>query len=102
MDRRFILFLVVMTASFWAIRAGFDVYQPAPAVKKEAPKPLKEAAKESSRFEVKPVKNHEEYFVLENEYQQLVFSSKGGAIVEINLPFTDKKTTQTRSGFRVL
>lgn len=29
----------------------------------------------------------EVYYVLENEYQQLVFSSLGGAIAEINLPF---------------
>lgn len=33
----------------------------------------------------------ESYYVIENDYQQLVFSSKGGALVEINLPFeTDK------------
>ena len=31
-------------------------------------------------------KNGEEFYVLENEYQQLVFSTRGGAICEINLP----------------
>jgi YidC/Oxa1 family membrane protein insertase len=31
-----------------------------------------------------------EYFVLENEYQQVVFSTVGGAISEINLPFRSK------------
>lgn len=31
--------------------------------------------------------NQEDFFVLENAYQQLVFSTKGGALVEINLPF---------------
>ncbi len=29
----------------------------------------------------------EKYYVLENAYQQLVFSNRGGAITEINLPF---------------
>ncbi len=29
----------------------------------------------------------QQYYVLENEYQQLVFSNIGGALVEINLPF---------------
>ncbi|MFZ0565870.1 MAG: membrane protein insertase YidC [Chlamydiales bacterium] len=29
----------------------------------------------------------EKFYVLENDYQQLVFSSMGGALVEINLPF---------------
>jgi YidC/Oxa1 family membrane protein insertase len=32
----------------------------------------------------------EKFYVLENEYQQLVFSSRGGALVEINLPLKDK------------
>lgn len=29
----------------------------------------------------------EEFYVLENQYQQLVFSSRGGALIGINLPF---------------
>lgn len=33
----------------------------------------------------------ETYYVLENEYQQLVFSSKGAALIEINLPFETEK-----------
>jgi YidC/Oxa1 family membrane protein insertase len=32
-------------------------------------------------------KSEEKFYVLENDYQQLVFSNYGGAIVEINLPF---------------
>lgn len=32
------------------------------------------------------LKNGEEFYVLENEYQQLVFSTRGGALAEINLP----------------
>lgn len=32
-------------------------------------------------------KGEEKFFVLENAYQQIVFSNYGGAIVEINLPF---------------
>lgn len=30
---------------------------------------------------------NESYYVLENDYQQLVFSSVGGSLIEINLPF---------------
>jgi hypothetical protein len=30
----------------------------------------------------------EQFYVLENEYQQIVFSTFGGAIAEINLPST--------------
>jgi len=37
----------------------------------------------------------EEYFVLENDFQQLVFSSKGAALVEINLPFRSQENTNS-------
>lgn len=37
----------------------------------------------------------EEYYVLENDYQQVVFSTKGGAIAEINLPFKSKKDSES-------
>lgn len=35
-----------------------------------------------------PTAKTQEYYVLENEYQQLVFSNIGGALIEINLPFS--------------
>ncbi|MCB1110963.1 MAG: hypothetical protein KDK64_08270, partial [Chlamydiia bacterium] len=35
--------------------------------------------------------NQQEYFVLENETMQVVFSNLGGAIAEINLPFKSKE-----------
>ena len=38
---------------------------------------------------------NEEYYVLENETIQIVFSSIGGAIVEINLPFQTEHQTQS-------
>lgn len=37
------------------------------------------------------LKGKEQWFVLENQTQQLVFSNKGGALVEINLPFESEK-----------
>jgi len=44
---------------------------------------------------VTPTAREEEYFVLENQYQQLVFSNKGGALVEINLPFYSDDNPQS-------
>lgn len=38
---------------------------------------------------------NEEFFVLENAYQQIVFSTKGGAITEINLPFKSEKNPES-------
>lgn len=37
----------------------------------------------------------EQFFVLENATQQIVFSTLGGAIAEINLPFESEKNTQS-------
>jgi len=37
----------------------------------------------------------EEYYVLENDYQQLVFSTKGGALKEINLPLKNEKNPKS-------
>jgi YidC/Oxa1 family membrane protein insertase len=36
------------------------------------------------------LKGEEKFYVLENSYQQLVFSNVGGALIEVNLPFADK------------
>ena len=44
----------------------------------------------------------EQYFVLENDYQQLVFSNRGGALAEINLPFStneDQESVVKEIGF---
>lgn len=47
--------------------------------------------------ETKPTTNgkEEKFYVLEDEYQQLVFSNYGGSLAEINLPF--KTETNTKS-----
>ncbi len=39
----------------------------------------------------KEVEKEEKFYVLENVYQQLVFSNVGGALVEINLPFQSEE-----------
>lgn len=39
--------------------------------------------------------NAQKYFVVENEFQQLVFSNVGGSLVEINLPFQSKEDKES-------
>ncbi|MBA2728748.1 MAG: membrane protein insertase YidC, partial [Parachlamydiaceae bacterium] len=46
-------------------------------------------SKESSK-PIAVAKGGQKFYVLENEYQQLVFSNVGGALVEINLPFSSE------------
>ncbi|MCC5832963.1 MAG: membrane protein insertase YidC [Chlamydiales bacterium] len=40
---------------------------------------------------VEEIEKEEKYYLLENAYQQLVFSNVGGALVEINLPFESEE-----------
>jgi len=40
-------------------------------------------------------KTPESYYILQNSYQQLVFSNVGGSIVEINLPFETETNTKS-------
>jgi YidC/Oxa1 family membrane protein insertase len=92
MDRRFLIFLVSLTLSFWAINSYFDQYRPTPkaAVQNSLEQKSNKAAlatKESPRFDEEKKREKTAYYVLENEYMQLVFCNKGGAVSEINLPF---------------
>jgi len=86
MDRRSLLFLFSLILSFLIIKSW---YEPPPQTKKieqieEAPI-IEETVISQPEKQLNPT-----YFVLENEYQQLVFTSVGGAIAEINLPFKSK------------
>ncbi|MGM0439632.1 MAG: membrane protein insertase YidC [Chlamydiota bacterium] len=46
-----------------------------------------EVSKVGSKLELSTTEKSEDFFVLENDYQQCVFSNRGGALVELNLPF---------------
>lgn len=48
------------------------------------------AIPEKKELVAKGEKSEEKFFVLQNDYQQLVFSNYGGALIEINLPFATK------------
>jgi len=92
MDKRSILFLTCITLSFFAVQTYFESGKKE-EIKTEkivaAPKPT--APKVITQNYPLTSSANETFYVLENEYQQLVFSSKGGALAEINLPF--KKTS---------
>jgi YidC/Oxa1 family membrane protein insertase len=95
MDKRSLLFLVCVSASFLGLQAFFSKGNaPAAAkeiVRKELPaKKLTASNKQLAQGTVSRVSNDEAFYVLENEFQQLVFSTKGGALAEINLPLHDK------------
>lgn len=92
MEKRSFLFVCVLTLSFFVINNYlFDRAGPPPQAVATT-MPIQEEAKAS----ITPLlisdnsAEEEKFYVLENSYQQLVFSSYGGALAEINLPFSTK------------
>lgn len=81
MDKRSIIFVVVLTAIFFIMNQFLF-----PA--REVP-PAKVAMEEKQAIPTKQL--DENLYVIENQYQQLVFSSVGGGLAEINLPFQTKE-----------
>ncbi len=59
---------------------------------------LQNLVEQGRPIELSPFTGTEEFYVLENTYQQLVFSTKGGSLAEINLPL--KLTKDSKSYIR--
>lgn len=53
------------------------------------------ALPEKEKTAVQPTGKEEKFYVLEDDYQQLVFSNFGGALAEINLPFATKENSKS-------
>lgn len=95
MDKRTLLFIACVSLAFFGIQFFF---RETPRVEnKEIVRnepshatPFIAQSRAPSPYEY----GDEIYYVLENEYQQLVFSSRGGSLAEINLPL---KTTSPKS-----
>src|ERR1700730_9808637 len=107
MDKRSLFIVFLLTAVFLGINWYFETdYQKSLAewnnqqeVQGQNEKALKtpqkpsEKEREGSRKENggrKEKGGNEEFYLIENGVQQLLFSNKGGAIAEINLAFADK------------
>ncbi len=86
MNIRPILFFSLFLVCFFMMQKYFG-----PKTANKIPVKI-EAKAPSSEEELSKVlpKNDESFYVLENSFQQLVFSSRGGALAEINLPFSSK------------
>jgi YidC/Oxa1 family membrane protein insertase len=96
MDKRSIVFLISITAAFFLVKLWYGQkeaerqreWQKAHtetvvSSKPSTIEPPPQAAPEVQATPSSPAK----FYVLGNDYQQLVFSTVGGSIVEINLPF---------------
>ena len=89
MDRRTIVFVILMTATFYLVNHFLFPSKTPPvnavaAMETIAPVPAALQAKD------------ERFYVIENEYQQLVVSSINGSLAEINLPLESPDNPQKR------
>lgn len=99
MDRRSLIFVIALTVSLFFVNQWF--------FKTPAPQPVQQVKKvEVVDEDFSPLADevsmpaltksaNEEFFVLENDYQQFVFSNIGGSIAEINLPFHTKENPKS-------
>ncbi len=103
MDKRTVLFVIALSFALFGVNLFFQ-YQNLQkkqewAAKQPQPKhPEKDKINNQSLPQIaapsttqQQKKEEEKFYVLENDYQQLVFSNFGGALAEINLPFQSKE-----------
>jgi len=88
MDRKTIIFIILMAVSFYVIQLFFPT-------SKQQLKPTLPPTEEVSKIPyTKPILQQEKkeaFYVIENDFLQLVFSTIGGCLTEINLPFKTKE-----------
>ena len=83
MDKRVLLYMVFLTLSFYVVLRFFS---PKPStIQNVVPQEMAIDHESSSEKEME-----EQLYVLENNYQQIVFSNIGGSIAEINLLLKSK------------
>lgn len=94
MDKRSLIFIAFVCVAFFFVNHWFgDKPQQAAAPKTEIVQrelPSRDYTAALSQPS-QPRGQEEQFYVIENGYQQLVFSSKGGALSEINLKLRDKE-----------
>lgn len=103
MDRRSLIFVFALTIALFFINQWFGSKEDERRAAKhteqvatiEQNKTVLTPAEEKRASPIVPGALGEQFYVLENDYQQLVFSNIGGALAEINLPFQSEKNPKS-------
>lgn len=99
MDKRSLIFVILLTITLYFVNNfWFSGNKPVPTKPTQgATKTIQERAAQGPTSPVVPPlpPENEKFYVIENAYQQLVFSSVGGALVEINLPLRSEQNTKS-------
>ncbi len=98
MDKRTLVYLFLLAISFYIIQLFFpskaSIQPNSQNVQSQTSQSVaanKDQNNEAPTVYLNSDDKEENYYVLENEYEQLVFSDIGGALVEINLPLKSKE-----------
>ena len=91
MDKRSLIFMLAATVALLFLNQYFTSVT---STKPSTPPPASEIVASPPLQKRKALAN-EQLYVIENAYQQVVISSIGGAIAEINLPFQSKENEQS-------
>ncbi len=89
MNKQSLLFIFSLTLALFLINQWFAPSRSAAPAAAVATATVAQApsAENFSENRDTPIDSDEKFYVIENAYQQLVFSNVGGALTEINLPF---------------
>lgn len=90
MDKRSFLFIFLVTTSVLLINNYFFPYEAPSTQKEKAIEHVQESGDEAKVLAIANLYDKKDYYVLENERMQVVFSASDGSISEINLPFQSK------------
>ncbi len=101
MDKRSLIFVIGLTIALFFVNQWFFKSSPSQPQSIAQEKlqlnpndfPTKDSPSAAAPLIAKS--SNEQFFVLENAYQQVVFSNIGGAIAEINLPFHSKQNLKS-------
>ncbi|NNM44267.1 MAG: membrane protein insertase YidC [Chlamydiae bacterium] len=95
MDKRSLVFVFVLMLSLFFVNQWFSSNNQKESINPPQEQKQEEIIQEEQALNPReasyPASKEEEFYVLENEFQQLVFSTIGGALTEINLPFESEK-----------
>lgn len=92
MDKRTILFVLCIATTFFAMNYYFAPQNKPPVAKTP---PSVQVVEKITTETSDSIPSSQNFYVLENEYQQLVFSDIGGSLNEINLPFKSDQNKES-------
>ncbi len=104
MERRFFLFLICLSLAFYFVRRGNEPNQDNRKMTEQVtsqPQSQELQGSQASLSTSSPSTantaqiSKDYYYVIENEFQQVVVNAKGGVISEINLPFKGPKSPKS-------